>query len=233
MAATQMVRDAGLDAVIGMYPAVHRLRTTVVAPWASSALGDPASHPPHRVLVYGVEGSGVTFIADRLADELGFIGVASVVVPNVDEVVDGDPAEVLAILGAPETRDLALIGVCHRPWDLPIEAFAEGGFERMVFVSPPDWDARRFRIWETPWGSRLPVADLDRLVVATEGWSGSDIAGLGPVADGGVEAILHAVSAGPAAAAAWLAEARTMIRSLDSYGRVDDLVGYLQRYRLL
>lgn len=230
-----MVRDAGLDAVIGMYPAVHRLRTTVVAPWAAFALGDAAVRPPHRVLIYGVEGSGSTFIADRLADELASTAsVASVGFPSLDEVAERDPAEVTAILNAPETRDVVVVGVSHRPWNLPASLFAEGGFERMVFVSPPDWDARRFRLWETPWGSRLSPGDLDRLVVATEGWAGCDFAGLGEIAAAGdVDALLAYIDDHESLASDWLSRARAMIRSLDSYGRVDDLVGYLQRYRLL
>ena len=72
-----------------------------------------------------------------------------------------------------------LIGVSHQPWTIPAELFGDGGFERMAFVSPPDWDARRFRIWESSWGSARPSADLDRLVIATEGWSGPDITRLG------------------------------------------------------
>ena len=87
MGAPQAVRDAGLDAVIGMYPAVHRLRTTVVAPWTAHLLGDAAVRPPHRVLVHGAEGCGVTFIAERLVDELTSVaGVDAVLIPTLDEM---------------------------------------------------------------------------------------------------------------------------------------------------
>lgn len=234
MSAPQAVRDAGLDAVIGMYPSVHRLRTTVVAPWASFRLGDAAVRPPHRVLVHGAEGCGVAFIAERLVDELSSVaGVGAVTIQSLDDTVDRDPGEVTAILGAHETRDVVLIGVSHRPWALPPALFGDGGFERMVFVPPPDWDARRFRIWESAWGSRLSVADLDRLVVATEGWAGPDVAALGDVSVGSVDQLLAAVGETVPGTVEWLARSRDMIRALDSYGRVDDLVGYLQRYRLL
>ena len=175
-----MVRDAGLDAVIGMYPVVHRLRSTVVAPWTSLRRGDPAVRAPKRVLLYGVPGSGTTFIAHRLADELNELGgVSAIVVEDVDADVARDADEFTAMLNGDETRDVVLVGVSHAPWNLPRTLIGEGGFERMAFVSPPDWDARRFRMWELPVGQRVDAAGLDEIVMATEGWSGADLCGLG------------------------------------------------------
>ncbi|MFN8051697.1 MAG: hypothetical protein U0Q22_09690 [Acidimicrobiales bacterium] len=237
MSAPQLLRDAGLDAVIGMYPVVHRLRTTVVAPWASAATGDPAVRAPRRVLVYGPTGCGVRFIAARLADELAVhAGVGAVVLDALDDDAHHDASEVAALLDGPEARDVVLIGVSHRPWLLSTQFFDEGGFERMAFVPPPDWDARRFRLWETPWGSRLDAGDLDQLVAATEGWAGSDLALLGGVGAASLPTMAEltaAVSAGATDAGEWLAHARDLVGSLHPYGRVDDLVGYMQRYRLL
>jgi hypothetical protein len=78
------------------------------------------------------------------------------------------------------------------------------------------------------------TVDLDRLVVATEGWAGSDLAALpDAVGTDDVEALLSYIEGHTPGSTEWLSNARTMIRSLDSYGRVDDLVGYLQRCRLL
>ena len=239
MSTSQMVRDAGLDAVIGMYPVVHRLRSTVVAPWASSRRGDPAVRAPKRVLLYGVPGSGTTFIAHRLADELNELGgVSAIVLEDVDADVARDAHEFTAMLNGDETRDVVLIGVSHAPWSLPRTLIGEGGFERMAFVSPPDWDARRFRMWELPVGQRLDAAALDEIVMATEGWSGADLCGLGASASAAspsvmVETILAEARAQPATSTAWLGEARAMIRTLDTQERIDDLIGYLQRYRLL
>lgn len=229
-----MLRDAGLDAVIGMYPAVHRLRTTVVAPWGVFSLGDTMVRPPRRVLLYGAPGSGVTFIARRLVDELATVAdVGATVVESLDALA-ADPDEVAALVHSPEFRDVVLIGVSHAPWDLPSALLGDDGFERLTFVSPPDWDARRFRLWETSWGRSLPTTDLDQLVAATEGWSGVDLVALGDAVDtADAGALRDAATSRTPATAEWLASARTMIRSLGSYGRVDDLVGYLQRYRLL
>lgn len=234
MQPAQVVRDAGLDAVIGMYPTVHRLRTTVVAPWAGFRLGDTAVRPPHRVLLHGAPGCGATYIAGQLVDELATAaGVTAVVVDDVDEIVARDPAELTAILTGPEARDVVLVAVSHEPWAIPTDLFGDGGFERMAFVPPPDWDARRFRIWETSWGRGLSGADLDRVVVATEGWTGADLSDLADLAAVSTADLTAALADRSPRSQQWLTRSRDLVRSLESYGRVDDLVGYLQRYRLL
>ena len=234
-----MVRDSGLDAVIGMYPVVHRLRSTVVAPWTSSLRGDPAVRAPRRILLYGVPGSGTTFIAHRLAAELEDLGVISaIVLDDVDAAAGRDAEEFSAVLNGAETRNVVLIGVSHAPWSLPRQLIGDDGFERMAFVSPPDWDARRFRMWELPIGQRIDAAGLDEIVMATEGWSGADLARLGSTATTEspsvlVETVLAETAAEPSTSTSWFGEARSMIRTLDSQERIDDLIGYLQRYRLL
>lgn len=229
----QLLRDAGLDAVVGMYPVVHRLRSTVVVPWRGAALGDPAVRPPQRILVYGARGCGATFIAERLAHELGAVaGVEPAVVTTIDDEARRDVHDLLEAVTGPPSREVLMIGVSHRPWDLPRQAFGEGAFERLAFVPPPDWDARRFRTWEQPWGSSLDAGRLDDLVAATEGWSGIDLATLSS-AQGDLLDAAAARSAEGTDAAAWLAEARAFVAHLSGAGMVDDLVGYLQRYRLL
>lgn len=222
--------------MIGMYPVVHRLRTTVVAPWTIFGLGDTASRPPRRVLLYGIDGCGAHFIAGRLAAELSeAASIDAVVVDDTDTIAQRNPAELLTILTAPAIDEVVLVAVSHAPWDLPPEAFSDGGFERFVFVPPPDWDARRFRIWETAWGRELSTAELDHVVVATEGWAGCDIARLGERFNSAVDIgeLVSAAREGAPESAAWLDRARTMVSDLGDRGRLDDLVGYLQRYRLL
>lgn len=219
-----------------MYPVVHRLRTTVVAPWASAATGDPVVRPPRSVLLYGPEGSGSAFIAGRLVDELASAaGVDAVVVASLDVDAASRPRELVTLLAAPPTGCVVVIGVSHAPWKLPSELTVDGGFERLAFVSPPDWDARRFRLWEAPWARSLEAADLDRLVALTERWAGTDLALLGTVGRDGdptADELLAAAAAGATDADDWLAAARAMVPRMHA-GRIDDLVGYLQRYRLL
>ena len=226
----QTARDVGLDAVIGMYPTVHRARATVVTPWTARSLGDPAVRPPASALVHGPHGCGATFIAHRLADELGHAAdVPAVVMEQVDDLAADGPDALTEALSSPAFADVVVIGVSHRPWDVPIDG---AGFDRLIFVPPPDWDARRFRLWETPAGSSLDVADLDRLVVATERWSGVDLAALGAAVRSADE-LLAVVEATEPTSLRWLAEARDLVRRHGPHGRLDDVAGYLQRYRLL
>lgn len=233
MESDQLLRDAGLDAVVGMYPVVHRLRSTVVVPWRGAALGDPAIRPPQRILVYGPPGCGTTFIADRLAHEIGAVaGVEAAVVTTIDDEARRDVHDLLEAVTGPPSRDVLMIGVSHRPWDLPRQVFGAGAFERLAFVPPPDWDARRFRVWEQPWGRSLDADLLDDVVAATEGWSGVDLDSLAG-AGGDLLAAASARGAAGTAAAGWLGEARALVSQLSGAGMVDDLVGYLQRYRLL
>ena len=235
-----MIRDAGLDAVIGMHPVVHRLRTTVVNPWGSAARGDRTVNAPRQVLLYGVPGCGVSFIANRLADELtDLAGVDCIVLDDLDDRVAADRHAVSAVLSGQELRDVVVVAVSHAPWSLPAELFSTGGFERMAFVAPPDWEARRFRLWELPIGSRVDSAGLDQLVVATEGWAGTDLESIGLDADANrlqvaeLEVLIRLISGAVPSSRAWFEQVRALVPMMDSYGRVDDLVGYLQRYRLL
>lgn len=244
-----------------MYPTVHRARTTMVDPWAASALGDPKVRPPRSVLLYGPHGCGVTFIAHRLVDELAAAAdVPAVVVDVFDATFAGEtlsgvePDELSLVdvtLDSPALRDLVLIGVSHAPWDLRAPGRRDLGFERMVFVPPPDWDARRFRIWESPWGPTMNPADLDRLVVATEMWSGVDLraaletwSNTSPRASAAdddtaapkqppIDMLLAAVASTRPSTLAWLRAAGALVRELGPNGQLDDLAGYLQRYRLL
>lgn len=230
----QLLRDAGLDAVVGMYPVVHRLRSTVVLPWRGAALGDPAIRPPWRVLLHGAPGCGATFIAERLAHELESVaGVSAAVVTTLDDEARRDVHDLLEALTGPPSRDLLLVGVSYRPWDLPREVFGEAGFQRLAFVPPPDWDARRFRLWEQLAGSGIDPDALDDVVAATEGWSGVDLAGLADVDVAGLADAVAARTAQGTDASRWLAESRALVSRLSGAGMVDDLKGYLQRYRLL
>lgn len=233
MESDQLLRDAGLDAVVGMYPIVHRLRSTVVLPWRGAALGDPAIRPPQRILLYGPPGCGTTFVAERLAHELRAVAaVDAAVVTTIDDEARRDVHDLVEAVTGPPSRDVLMIGVSHRPWDLPRQVFGEGAFERLAFVSPPDWDARRFRVWEQAWGATLDADRLDDLVAATEGWSGVDLDALAG-SDGDLLAAVAGRNASGTDAARWLDESRVLVGQLSGAGMVDDLVGYLQRYRLL
>lgn len=242
----------------------------MVDPWAASALGDPKVRPPRSVLLYGAPGCGVSFIANRLVDELAAAADVPAVVVDVFDATfasetlgDVAPDELSLVdvtLESPALRDLVLIGVSHAPWDLRVPGRRDLGFDRMVFVPPPDWDARRFRVWESPWGPTMSPTDLDRLVAATEMWSGVDLRALletwssgsptagrttvsadaasrhpesGSPTPPSIDELIATVASTRPSTLAWLRTAGALVRELGPHGQLDDLAGYLQRYRLL
>ena len=86
-------------------------------------------------------------------------------------------------------------------------------------------------MWELAARVGLASDSLDRLIVATEGWSGRDLVGL--FAEGGnVDAMEARARAFAPSTLRWLEEARDAADRDPLRGRVDDLVAYLDRYRL-
>lgn len=174
-------------------------------------------------------------MAQQLAEELSERTSACAIVMNsFDETIAANPEEVRSLLAGTETSDVVLIAVSHAPWNVPTAIFDTGSFDRLTFVCPPDWDARRFRLWELSADGATSAETLDELLVATEGWAGSDLRALAVAenrADGST--MMDRVSATTPASSEWLASAREMVLRHGSAGRFDDLVGYLQRYRLI
>ena len=105
----------------------------------------------------------------------------------------------------------------------------------MVFVPPPDRDARRFRIWQLANAHRRDLDLIEPLLAITEAGSGSDLDALfeddelswdDPPALA-AEAARHCPGV-----LDWLASARSMAVFARSGVMVDDLSSYLQRFRL-
>lgn len=73
---------------------------------------------------------------------------------------------------------LLVLGATNLPWDVDSAMKRPGRFDRMIFVPPPDANARRamfeMKLLDVPVG---PI-DLDPIVRKTEGFSGADIDGL-------------------------------------------------------
>jgi SpoVK/Ycf46/Vps4 family AAA+-type ATPase len=187
------------------------------------------------VLIYGAPGCGVSYIANLLTSELGSLGCDAVAAHDLDEVADSDTAELEELLRGGATQDVVIVGATRRPWTMPDAAFGPGGFERAVFVPPPDWDARRFRIWETLTRLGEPASLVEPLVIATEGWSGRDIeTELARPLDWSDEAgLISALEHITPASRGWLESARLLTRFGAISRLADDLAAYLQRYRLL
>lgn len=211
----------GLSSIIGMGSVVERARVGAVAPFVASRAGELMARPPTGVLVHGAPTCGVRTVAHAVAADLASFGVA----PAVD-LDDGDPN-----IEPTRPGEGLVVGWSHRPWALRRELRDGGRFELAVFVPPPDWEARRFRVWELTAGWALTPDELDDVVAATEGWTGADLAHLGAVATAGTWA--DVVRRHRPASLDWLMAAREALVAGTLGDGVDDLRAWLERYRLL
>lgn len=212
--------------MIGMYAVVHRLRTTVVTPLVAESLGDPRVIAPRQVLIYGPPKCGVSFIAERLATEIR--DLASITV-GVVSARNGEVVNLDRRIDAAARDHTVVIAAIDDPWELDPTIYAE--FDRRCFVHPPDWEARRFRVWESPIGRRVDSEELDEIVVATEGWCGEDIASMFAAASTIDEALDLAVDDLGPVTDDWITQAAAFAHASDSSAGLDDLIAYLQRIR--
>ncbi len=90
------------------------------------------------------------------------------VVPQLLQLINGfDPTK----------NTIILLGATNRPWLMDEAATRPGRFGKLVYVGPPDAEARTYMLERAM--TDVPVNGLDygRLAELTEGYSGADIAG--------------------------------------------------------
>ena len=141
-----------------------------------------------------------------------------------------------------------VLAATNAPWDVDAALRRPGRLDRTVLVAPPDGPARR-AILEYHLRDR-PIAriDLDRLVAATEKFSGADLAHVCETAaefamhdslttgqvrmieQRDMEAALREVrpSTGP-----WMTTARNVAMFANEGGAYDELARYLKRHKLM
>ncbi|BCJ31391.1 ATP-binding protein [Actinocatenispora sera] len=141
-----------------------------------------------------------------------------------------------------------VLAATNAPWDVDTALRRPGRLDRMALVLPPDVPAREailtYHLRDRP----IAGIDLRRLVAATDGFSGADLAHL---CQSAAEYAMHdslasgvARMIGPAdfdralrevrpSTGPWLEAARNTVLFANSGGEYDELAGYLQRRRLL
>ena len=137
-----------------------------------------------------------------------------------------------------------VLAATNQPWDVDPALRRPGRLDRVLFVSPPDLDARvailKFHLRDRPLG----VVDLARLARETDGYSGADLAQLCAVATR--TALAEAAASGrlrpvsmsdldqarkqvKATTGEWLATARNAATFANLDGTYDELAEYLKR----
>jgi SpoVK/Ycf46/Vps4 family AAA+-type ATPase len=141
-----------------------------------------------------------------------------------------------------------VLGATNHPWDVDSALRRPGRFDRMLLVLPPDAPARgailRYHLRDRP----VATLDVDRIVKATEHFSGADLAHacdtaaeralaasmkagqLHPLTTGDLEAAVREIrpSTGP-----WFTTARNVTAFGNADGSYDDLAAYLRKHRKL
>jgi len=137
---------------------------------------------------------------------------------------------------------LLVLAATNAPWDVDDALKRPGRFDRVIFVPPPDRDARA-RILELVLAER-PVGAVDHARVAKQAvlFSGADLQGavdraVDAVIDEALEAghdvpigqahLERAVSDARPTTADWLRTARNYVEFANDGGRYDDVRGYL------
>lgn len=142
-----------------------------------------------------------------------------------------------------------LFAATNMPWNVDAAFRRPGRFDRVLFVPPPDETARagilRARASKLPGGAAL---DLDRVVAATQLFTGADLAGLceraseraleqslasGKVHPVTTKDLLEGLKTMRSSAEEWLATARNHARYANEGGQFDELAEFLRRHKRL
>ncbi|WP_341276021.1 ATP-binding protein [Brevibacillus parabrevis] len=73
------------------------------------------------------------------------------------------------------TDQVLILGATNLPWDVDNALKRPGRFDRMIFVAPPDMEARKLTFEIKLQGRYSSKIDVERLAKATEFYSGADI----------------------------------------------------------
>uniref|UniRef100_UPI001BDDC431 ATP-binding protein n=1 Tax=Pseudonocardia lacus TaxID=2835865 RepID=UPI001BDDC431 len=141
-----------------------------------------------------------------------------------------------------------VLGATNHPWDIDSALRRPGRFDRMLLVLPPDEPARaailRHHLQKRP----IEGIDLDKLVKATDGYSGADLAHLcdtaaeralaesvrsGQVRPLTTKDVLRAAREVQPSTGPWFATARNVALFGNSDGSYDELAAFLKKNRKL
>lgn len=145
-----------------------------------------------------------------------------------------------------DNEGVFVLAATNHPWDVDAALLRPGRFDRMLFVLPPDAPAREAILRLHLRGKPTEALDLGRVVGATDGLSGADLALICDHAtERAMEASLQAGTTRPISSAdlldairtirpsvqPWLETARNFAVYNNETGAYDELLAYLKRRR--
>lgn len=147
---------------------------------------------------------------------------------------------------AQNNQGVLILGATNVPWALDPAFRRPGRFDRVVFISPPDQDARtnilQGLLKDRPGGESI---DAEKLAKKTSGFSGADLMNLVESAvdeaiedsiSNGEEVPLNkthfseAIGTSKATTMEWLTMARNYAKYANEAGQYDDVVAFLKKY---
>ncbi|MFT4126692.1 MAG: ATP-binding protein [Gordonia sp. (in: high G+C Gram-positive bacteria)] len=148
--------------------------------------------------------------------------------------------------GTSDNDGVYILGATNHPWDVDVALRRPGRFDRMIFVTPPDHEARvsilGFHLRDRP----VVGVDLGDFAARTEGFTGADLAHVCNLAtqhsmarsieSGQVQPVTtREMSAALAqvrpSSRAWFDSVRSVLEFANTDGSFDDLARYLSRKR--
>jgi SpoVK/Ycf46/Vps4 family AAA+-type ATPase len=141
------------------------------------------------------------------------------------------------------TADVYVLAATNHPWDVDVALRRPGRFDRMMLVTPPDQPAREAILGSHLTDRPVDALDLRAIAVASDGWSGADLAHLcdtatqralmdsarsGVVRPIGMADLLAALGEVRPSIGPWLDIARNVAQFANEGGAYDDLATYLR-----
>ena len=145
-----------------------------------------------------------------------------------------------------ENEGVFVLAATNHPWDVDPALLRPGRFDRMLLVLPPDAPAREAILRLHLRGKPTEALDLGRVVKATDGLSGADLALIcdhateqamaasmeaGEVRPIRQSDLLDAVRAVRPSVQPWIETARNFAIYSNEAGAYDELLAYLKRRR--
>jgi SpoVK/Ycf46/Vps4 family AAA+-type ATPase len=143
------------------------------------------------------------------------------------------------------TEHVLVMAATNMPWDVDNALKRPGRFDRVIFVAPPDLEARK-RIFELKLQGRYQEqVDVEKLAKETEFYSGADIESiieratehvLGDILETGVERpigmkdMLSALSEAKPTTLEWLRTAKNYVKYSNQNGHYNDVEHYLRQF---
>lgn len=151
--------------------------------------------------------------------------------------------------GLDSSKDkVMIIGATNTPWDIDSAFKRPGRFDRVIFVQPPDKEARKIIFNLKLEGKPVEYIDLDVLSQATELYSGADIENVVDIAaekvieeimNGGVERkitqkdLMLAIKQTKPSTIEWLKTVKNYITYSNESGFYDDVKKYISTVKII